>query len=188
MTGFRCSACGEVHEGLPMAWGRDAPNAVEAVPLSDRRRRIKLTSDTCVIDGREHFVRACLDLRVRGEAEPFRWLVWVAIPHPAFKQIRSLWRQVRGRAFPPYGGWLATELPYDAPTIGTAVELRDGGAWFRPWAIVRDPKHILAREQRSGIPLERAYELAGRAMHEWAALSKAEAKRGHDAGDEAAET
>jgi hypothetical protein len=152
-----------------MAWGPHAPKAVEAVPLSDRRRRVKLASDTCVIDGREYFVRACLDLRVRGETQPFRWLVWVSVPRPAFKQIRSLWRQLRGRAFPPSSGRLATELPYDVSTVGAAVELRDGGAGFRPWAIVQDPEHVLAHEQRNGIPLERAYELAGRAMHEWAA-------------------
>ena len=150
-----------------MAWGPPAPNTVEAVPIPERRRRVKLTSDTCIIDGRHYFVRACLDLRILGESEPFRWLVWVGVQKPVFREIRSLWRQIRGRRFSPALGELATALLYEAPTMGLAIELRDAGPGNRPWAVVRDLAHELGREQRAGIPLERAYEHAGRAMHDW---------------------
>jgi hypothetical protein len=150
-----------------MAWGPAAPKAVESVPVPERRRRVKLTSDTCVIDGRHYFVRACLDLRILGESELFSWLVWIAVAQPTFRRIRSIWRQLRGRRFPPVRGELATALQYHAPTLGLAIELRDAGVGYRPWAFVRDPAHELGQEQRVGIPLERAYELAGRAMHEW---------------------
>jgi hypothetical protein len=150
-----------------MAWGPAAPKAVEAVPIPERRRRVKLTSDTCIIDRRQYFVRACLHLRIRGESGLFTWIVWVAVRQPVFRQIRSIWRQLRRRRFPPAQGELATVLQYDTPSLGLAIELHDAGMGNRPWAFVRDPTHELGKEQRTGIPLERAYELAGRAMHEW---------------------
>ena len=152
-----------------MAWGPHAPTAVEAIPPAERRSRVKLTTDVCVIDRQAYFVRACLDLRIAAEEERFRWLVWVRVPRPTFKEIRSFWRQLRGRKFTPAVGELATALPYEPPTLGLPIELRDGGAGYRPWALVQTPTHILGQEQRAGISLERAYELAGRMMHEWTA-------------------
>lgn len=152
-----------------MVWGPHAPKALEAIPVAERRRRVTLTTDVCIIDRRELFVRACLDLRIAGETQRFRWLVWVNVPRAGFREMRSIWRQLRGQPFTPVPGELATALPYDSPTLDLPIMLRDGGAGYRPWAFVWTSEHPLGQEQRTGIPLEHAYELAGRAMHEWAA-------------------
>lgn len=167
MTSVSCASCGEIHEGLPMAWGPLAPNAVEVIPVPERRRRVKLTTDLCVIDRRDFFVRACLDLPIVAEKERFRWLVWVKVPKPRFREIRSWWRQLRGRHFTPTRGELATALPYDASTLGLPIGLRDGGIGYRPWADVLTAEHSLGQEQRAGVTLERAYERSARALHEW---------------------
>jgi hypothetical protein len=148
-----------------MAWGPNAPTAVQTIPASERHRRVKLTADVCIIDHRKYFVRACLDLRIDPERESFRWLVWVKVTAASFREIRSIWRQLRARPLKPTDGHLASELPYDASTLGLPIELRDGGPGYRPQAFARSGEHILGREQRAGIRVERAYELAGRAMH-----------------------
>lgn len=150
-----------------MVWGPLAPKPVEAIPVPERRRRVKLTTDVCVIDRRDFFVRACLDLPIAAEKERFRWLVWVKIPKAGFREIGSLWRQFRGRLFTPTHGELATELPYDPSTLGLSIGLRDGGIGYRPWAHVLTTEHVLGQQQGAGIALEQAYEMSARAMHEW---------------------
>ena len=150
-----------------MVWGPGAPYAAQQVPASERQKRVKLDTDVCVIDRAQYFVRGCLDIPIRNESEGFRWLVWIAVPRPAFRVIRSFWRQLRGRQFPPTRGALAVALPYASDTLGMEVELTDGGAGYRPHVRVSDMTHPLGREQREGISLETAYEKAGRAMHGW---------------------
>src|SRR5262245_12938525 len=117
MTGYRCASCGEVHKGLSMTWGPNAPLAVQQVSERERRRRVKLDTDACVIDRQQYFVRGCLDIRVLNEPTPFRWLVWIAVPKPDFRVIRSFWRQVRGAPFPATRAVLAVSLPYDSCTL-----------------------------------------------------------------------
>jgi hypothetical protein len=51
------------------------------------------------------------------------------------------------------------------PTRDLAIELRDAGFGYRPAAIVVDAHHELGHEQSAGVSLEKAYELASRAMH-----------------------
>ena len=150
-----------------MAWGPLAPKPVEAISVPERRRRVKLTTDVCVIDRRDFFVRACLDLPITAEKERFRWLVWVKVPKASFCEMGSFWRQLRGRLFTPTHGELATELPYDPSTFGLPIGLRDGGIGYRPWAHVLTTQHVVGQQQRTGIALEQAYELSARAMHEW---------------------
>ena len=158
-----------------MAWGPLAPNTIESIPVRERRRRVKLRREYCIVDRREYYVRSCLDLRIAAEKQRFRWVVWIRVPQNDFREILSIWRQLRGRRFIRCSGELGSDLPYDVPTRGLAVELRDAGPGYRPWVVVSSTDHILGREQRAGISLERAYELSGRAMHEWTAPGSAPA-------------
>lgn len=142
-----------------MAWGQDAPDAARGAA------RVKLSTDTCIVGGNRYFIRGCLDLPVRGEATPFRWLVWVELPKAAYRDFRSFWRQLRGRVFPVTEGTLAVPLPYSPPTIGLRVVIHDQGAGMRPAIAVQDAAYPLAMEQRDGLALEAALEKAGQMMH-----------------------
>ena len=153
-----------------MVWGPNAPDAMRHVPKPEWPRRVKLGTDECIIDGKQYFVRGCLDIPVHNETECFRWLVWVAVSKPELKVIRSFWRQLRNKPFPPTRGQLAVALPYEPGTIGLTVELTDAGPGDRPIAKVQDASHPLDREQHHGISLEDAYEKAGRMMHSWSAV------------------
>ncbi|MEO7456224.1 MAG: DUF2199 domain-containing protein [Gemmatimonadaceae bacterium] len=165
MTSFRCQTCGEMHSGVPLVWGPDAPDRLRSEVLTPTHRAL-LTSDICVIARSTFFVRACLDLPIVAEASSFfRWLVWVELERASYRELRSMWRVLRRRAFAPLAGKLANALPYEAPTRDLAVELHDRGPGIRPSVLVLDPLHELGREQAAGISLEKAYELAGRAMH-----------------------
>jgi len=74
---FVCASCGEVHRGVP-AFGTDAPFNYYAVAAEHRAQRCVLGTDDCIIDEKYFFVRGCIEVPVRGEAEPFSWGVWVS--------------------------------------------------------------------------------------------------------------
>jgi hypothetical protein len=75
---FKCVTCGETHTGMP-TFGADAPLSYFGIPNDERDHRCALGSDDCIIDDKWFFVRGCLEIPVRGEAEPFVWGVWVSL-------------------------------------------------------------------------------------------------------------
>jgi hypothetical protein len=54
---------GIVEQGTPA----DKPDPWWNVPEKERKRRIKLTSDTCIIDDNAHYVRAVLEIPIIGQ-------------------------------------------------------------------------------------------------------------------------
>ena len=67
---FRCTTCGEVHEGLPdvaFRW----PDPYFYVPEQERDTRIKGTADTCSIDNEEFFIRGIILIPIKDSIEKF---------------------------------------------------------------------------------------------------------------------
>lgn len=163
--GYKCSTCGQHHAGLALAWGANAPDALRPVPQSEWRRRVRLTTDECRLDRARFFVRGCLNVPIRATTAHFGHLVWVELPREAFRDVRSVWRELRGKPFPPYRGLLASFLPYSMPTLGVPVEVRWTGSGLRPDVVVHVDAHEVGREQQAGIAKERAVELASAYHH-----------------------
>lgn len=69
--GFYCHTCGQYHADLPMSFGTDAPAAYYSISEEERNIRCELTSDLCVIDKSEFFIRGCLEVPVAGGPSPF---------------------------------------------------------------------------------------------------------------------
>ena len=57
---FRCPTCGDLHEGLPHI-SVDKPDHWWDVPEEEREHRIQLTSDTCIIDDEDFFIRGVIE-------------------------------------------------------------------------------------------------------------------------------
>jgi hypothetical protein len=110
-------------------------------------------------------VRGCLDLPIRGSNEVFRWLVWIVVDQQGHRYTMSLWRRLFRLRHRPYAGTLDTSLPYIPSTSGLPVEVRSAGPGRRPTVILTDQTHPLALEQRDGVLLERAYEIAATMLH-----------------------
>jgi hypothetical protein len=166
---FTCHRCGEVHEGLPFAFGADAPVHYYGIPEHERQRRAELSSDQCVIDRKHYFVRGCLDVRIHDSTDVFRWGVWVSLSEQNFQRMSELWERRGREAEPPYFGWLCTRLPGypDTTTLKAQVHTRPLGE--RPLIELEPADHPLSVEQRSGISLSRAREIAERLLHNPAA-------------------
>jgi hypothetical protein len=171
-TGFDCSVCGKRHNVLPLSYHAKAPVAVTAIPLEEFEKRIVITPDQCVIDGRDFYLRGRILVPIIGLDEPFVWGVWAEISPQNFIRANDLW-DVAGREHEPgFPGWLNTELPIFGNTINLEVNVLTQPLGRRPHFAVSDPQHPLAIEQRNGIPLRRIEKIAEMILHsEQAAVS-----------------
>lgn len=147
-------------------FGADAPLSYYAVPKAERDRRCDLGSDDCVIDGKEFFVRGCLEVHVHDHTDPFIWGVWVSLSKDSHAQWLSTFKVAKRSSVGPFFGWLNASLkPYpDTINLKTRVHLRDDG--IRPFIELEPTQHPLAIEQRDGISIERVAEIYSMMMHE----------------------
>ena len=162
---FDCTACGQVHEGMP-SFAAEAPLNYYSVPAAERDLRCRLETDSCVIDGKDYYIRGCIELPVHGEAEPFTWGVWVSLSSTSFNAWLECFDHTNRSHVRPLFGWLNAWLkPYpDTMNIKTRVHLRDNG--IRPFIELEPTDHLLAIEQRDGITVERVAELYAALAHD----------------------
>lgn len=158
MFSYQCTACDEVHEGIP-SYAAMAPLSYEQIPESERAERAVLGSDDCMIDDATYFVRCCIDIPVEGEAQPFIWGVWVSLSKASFMEWGSSFELKQRAHVGPFFGWLNTDLMLYPSTVNlkTRVHLRDGFA--RPSIELEQDGHPLAIEQRDGISRARLAEI-----------------------------
>jgi hypothetical protein len=67
---FRCPVCQELHDELPHV-SMDRSDQIWDVDESERDRRIKLSEDTCIIDGEHHFIRGVIEVPVHAHPDAF---------------------------------------------------------------------------------------------------------------------
>ena len=160
MFRFKCTSCGDWHEGMP-TFAADAPLYYYAIAQEERDARCTLTSDTCVIDHEHFFVRCCIEISVHDADDPFIWGVWVSLSKTNFDKFNACFDERQRSHIGPFFGWLSAELPLYPSTenLKTCIHLRDNG--IRPFVELEPTNHPLAVEQRSGITVDRVAEIYG---------------------------
>ncbi len=166
---YTCSHCGQIHEGAPsFAFAR--PRQTYNIPSEEFENRVYLTSDLCVIDEENFYIRCTLEIPIIGSDDPFVWGIWVTQSQESFNNYVETYNldQSDKSSF----GWLPVDmkvyLDADTPTNIQHLksEVRWGTAGQRPTVHIHDDEdHPLARDQRDGISWDRAIELAGRMLH-----------------------
>ena len=162
---FTCATCGQIHsEGLSPVW--DYPLPYLEVPEHKRVKRCFLTTDTCVIDDEDFFVRGCLEIPVIDEDKPFVWGVWTSLSRTNFFRFEELYDVASRSSEPPMFGWFAVSIPGYPETLSlkTMVHLRDDG--MRPFVELEPTDHPLAIEQRNGIDKMRVGEICEVLFHQ----------------------
>jgi hypothetical protein len=164
MFRFKCTCCGEWHEGMP-GYSSEWPLYYCSVPNAERASRCVLNIDTCVVDQKFFFVRGCLEIPVRDEPDPFIWGVWVSLSKSSFDQFMECFDTAKRSHIGPYLGWLSAELPLYPSTenLKVRVHLRDDRV--RPYFELEPTEHPLAVEQRRGITAECVAEIYSRLEH-----------------------
>lgn len=165
---FKCSCCGDIHEGSPSIAFR-APDHYACLSEEQKASIGKLSSDFCTVThekGTDYFVRAVLEVPIHGIEEPFLWGVWVSLSEKSFQRYCETYVDpVEGEGF---FGWVSNRINvYPYPSSRPAdVVVQLGNQ--RPKVILHkgDPEDDqLVMDQTEGISVARAQELAEKAMH-----------------------
>lgn len=163
---YKCSTCGETHDGLPFTFGSPAPAMWFGLPEDERDARAELSSDQCIIDEKWFFILGRIEIPVTDADENFYWLAWVSVSEANFLRMSELWETPGRENEPPYFGWLNTSLPcYDESTIDVKTNLHTRPIGERPLIELEPTDHPLAVEQRNGINLARVQQIAEQCLH-----------------------
>lgn len=161
---FKCSSCGELHEGSPsFAFRAPDPYLEQQQDIQDSG---KLGSDLCWYedeDGKHYFIRVCLEVPICGVSDPFLWGVWVSLSKKSFDRYVETYDSPD--TTDQYFGFLCNYLPVYQNTyaIKTQVHPRIGNE--RPYIELEETDHPLSIDYHQGITIERAQELAEKFMH-----------------------
>ncbi|MBX3189627.1 MAG: DUF2199 domain-containing protein [Labilithrix sp.] len=154
---YRCTLCEDDHEGIPDL-GMHAPDPYLEVPEAERAERTTFTLDRCTVrdpDGEMHyFIRGVIEIPIHGHDDFFGLGVWVSQSRANYE------RYERDEEMSDTFGWLVNEIAhYTEPTwlLKVRVCFRDGGR--RPLVELEPTDHPLALEQRTGVSLDRVWEI-----------------------------
>jgi|SRR5262245_49559785 len=161
---FTCATCGRVHEGLPDV-AFDAPVYYREIPEAERAARAYLSSDLCVIEERDFFVRGVLEIPIVGSDEVFGWGVWVTLSRPHFERYVELFDVEPPPGEGPWFGWLSNRLPGYPDTLSLKTHLHLRSLPHRPGIELEPTDHPLAVHQREGIGLGALLEMIGPRLH-----------------------
>lgn len=152
-----CRQCSLDHpiETLELAFRR--PDAVARLTPAAREQRVQGSNDWCVLDGQRFFLRGLLPLALQDADQTYCIGVWVEIEPASFERICDLWA-TDGRNEAPFAAQLANTIQGLPDTLGLHARLQLSEPGQRPCLYLADSNHPLAREQREGITLHRAYE------------------------------
>ena len=159
-----CPSCGGTHLGIfdiaysgPFVWdGPEEYSPNSAVTTSTHF----LSDDFCVTRDEHFFVRCVLELPIRGAGgERFGFGVWSSLARHSFKlYVESFDDQARGE-LGPWFGWFSNRLNGYENTLHLKCMVHPRAERQRPLIEIEPTDHLLSREQREGITLDRLLEL-----------------------------
>jgi hypothetical protein len=157
---WTCSCCGKQHNELPLHWGTPAPDYYEAIQEHERRARAELSDDFCTLDGEHFFIRGRLEIPVVGQDETFSWGVWTTLSKASMESVQEAWGRSDRHSIGPFFGWLSTSLQFYPETMNLRTHVHINPPPFIPSIELEPTDHPLAVQQREGITLQRAIEIA----------------------------
>ncbi|WP_133274142.1 DUF2199 domain-containing protein [Hymenobacter radiodurans] len=157
---YKCACCGQIHDSLPDI-GFAKPDPFFTVPEGERKDRVKLTNETCIIDNDEFFIRGLIELPVHGQETTFGLGVWVS---QKAENFATYMREPNSAEIGPYFGWLCSSIPAFGSTLNLKTRVHFQGNNLRPWIELEPTNHPLAIAQQEGVSLERAWEIVHQYM------------------------
>lgn len=147
---FTCSCCDEIHKGVP-GFGTKAPIYWYSIPESEKKERIELSSDTCILDQEHFFVKGCLELPVQTAEEPFIFSSWISLSKENFLKFLDLFEVTFRENEEPMVGWYSSWLwPFtDTEKLKARINFRNDGT--RPSIELEPTEHPLSIAQREGL-------------------------------------
>jgi hypothetical protein len=165
---FTCVACEREHDLEQVSFGAVAP--LQWGLLSDEERsRSTLSQEQCEIDsrkGKSYYIRACLDIPIRGTNRTFTWGVWCSLSESSFTEISAHWEDPHRSRLGPYFGWLCTLIPGYSETAFLKTRVHQRAIGMRPLVELEPTDHPLAVDQRLGIEQQRLVTILTELIHQ----------------------
>jgi hypothetical protein len=156
---FVCSSCGQEHPGVPLSFAAGYPDPYANLSPDDRDARAVVSSDQCIIDQQEFYIRGCLEIPILGTDEVFLWGLWARIKEEVFDEIDDHWESNgRENAIGPYKGRLANAVSIYSDTLNQRLEIQIRPVGSRPLFILEEADNPLSVEQRQGLTRQKAAE------------------------------
>ena len=152
---YKCASCDQVHEGLPDITF-EMPDICHDVGSKARAEQVMLTSDFCILDGRQYFVRCVMEAPVHGFAQRFGWGVWCKLDWKDYKLCWDRFEENDNSSVLPLKGTLANNLRHYPDTLGRSCTIHLQNDRMRPLAFLDNPEHLLTIHQRDGMALAEA--------------------------------
>ncbi len=165
---YQCACCGEIHSGSP-CFGYPFPVGGLGIPEDELSERVHETSDTCVIDDKQFYIRGLLEIPIHGAADPFVWIVWVSQSEASFDRYMETYDEDQSGIVT--FGWLPMILPdyCDHPVPDGGSSLACDVVWRpegeRPLVRPHECDHPLYRDFAEGISWQRAIAIADKILH-----------------------
>jgi hypothetical protein len=163
---WTCAGCGGTHQGLiDLAYGKPeqwpgaedkAPNSALDLDLSGNF----LSEDFCVLEGQHFFVRAVLELPIRGSGgQQFGFGVWATLSRKNFERYIAEFDSGEQDELGPWFGWFSNRLEGYPDTLNLKCQVHPVSGRQRPRVELEPTQHPLALEQKTGITFDRLLEL-----------------------------
>lgn len=154
---YNGAVCGEDHEELP-ALGFNCPDYANLVPVAERRKRVRIDDDLCVVDDEFFFVRVSLTIPIHDQDEDLHFGVWVSQRKDHFL---SYVENFNATDIGPFFGWLANDLQFGGEsTLNLETMVHFMGSGLRPSIEIKESEHPLAVAFKNGVSLDQAWEIA----------------------------
>jgi hypothetical protein len=164
--GYTCRTCSQYHTGVPFSFAADFPDPYANLSKDERDLRATIGSDQCILDSQSFFLRGIMEIPVIGSDQPFLWGVWASIREEVFDEISDCWElEGREKKHGPYKGRLANSLSIYPETLNLKLKIIVQPVGVRPRFVLEDDQHVLAAQQKSGISVQQAVELASFLLH-----------------------
>ena len=164
---FTCPTCGKRHDLSNISFGAKAP--IQWDLLSDEERaKSDLSEEQCVLDAdgkRGFFVRACLEIPIRGTQASFTWGVWVSLSEKSFREMADHWEDRARTRLGPYFGWLCTRIPEYPDTVYLKTMVHQRAVGQRPIVELEPTNHPLSMDQRDGVDPARMRGIISKLLH-----------------------
>ncbi|QGX39606.1 DUF2199 domain-containing protein [Permianibacter aggregans] len=155
--GFYCESCGERHEGLTKDFGFQLPDEVWNLSCLEDYLRSRHNKDFCTLDENRFFIRGILQIPFTYEDDSFGWGLWVEISREDHQIAIATW-ETGADEIPEFEGRIANEIAIFGDILGQTVHVKLFDEHRPLLSFPTESGHLLAKEQRDGISLERHHE------------------------------
>lgn len=164
---LQCAFCGGTHDILDAAWHFREP--VQWLLASEvERERSAITEDQCQLvthEGMHFFIRALLNLPIKGSDQVFTWGVWCSLSEKSYAEVSDNWENPDRTSLGPYFGWLCSSIPGYPDTVYLKTILHQREVGLRPKVELEPTTHPLAVHQREGIDPAELHRMVSTLFH-----------------------